>query len=221
MVVLGTLTMFGVFIAGAFLDVPLVHRFVLLAVFFFCRLGWCSYCWRSPRAVPRCPAGLAGVVRGSPRRSPRRGCSRFSSVSNVQTALARFAEVRRWTEPDRARGQAHRADRRGSMPWCSAIRCRPGRCRRSGRASSRCTTRIRWFATAICGRAPCGASSRRALRTPSGANILVRYGVTHLLLRPRDAYGSVARFAERYGVPTRLPSGMTLYTLTPEARSAH
>ena len=93
---LGSLAMLGVFGVSALLDIPLGHRFALLAVFFLqIGLVWLLL------ASARCDRGeqrrsrRCATPRGSSARSPRSACSCSWSLTNVADARARFERERR------------------------------------------------------------------------------------------------------------------------------
>jgi hypothetical protein len=215
-VVLGALAMFAVFVAGAFFTVPLVHRFVLLAVFFlqvgvvFLLLSLTPHGpvlprWAERRGLRGAAALATAVFLG------------YLVVSNVRTAAERFEDVRRGPSATVRAGRriGELAGTDGvvladplpswSIPTFGPRIVALHHTNPLIRDSDERKQAVKRFFS------PGTSDAERS-------EILTRYGVTHVLFTSRDASGPALHFTARVGTPSRLPTGMTLYTLTPSAR---
>lgn len=212
-VVLGTLAMLAVFIGSAWFDVPLGHRFVLLAVFFlqtalvFLLLAltptgpvlpeWARRRWLRVLAA----ASVAGLLT-------------LLVVTNVQAAVARFHEFRGGVSPPvrlgRRVGQLAgpngvilgEAQACWSLPTFGPRVVSPHHSNPLvPDTEERRNDARRFFAP--------------NLSEQERSRILVRYGVTHVLFTARQG-GGAERFVERRGTLTELPYGSRIYALKPQ-----
>lgn len=210
--VLGTLSMLAVFVVSAFIDIPLGHRFVLLAMFFL-QIGVVFLLLAlTPRERPlpvwaRRPAlrAAAAFATGA--------LLVFLVVSNVQAAVRRFAEFRGGTSHtvrlSRRIGQIAGPDAviLGDAQTCWSVPTfgprvvAPHHSNPLVPDTDERRLAVRRFYTY-------GMSD--AERT----SIVERYHVTHVLFTQRQA-GPAERFSQQHGTVSDLPYGGRLYALRP------
>lgn len=210
--VLGTLAMLAVFVVAAFLDIPLGHRFVLLAVFFlqiglvFLLLeltprGASLPLWARRPALRLLAASATGALLV------------FLVVSNVRATEKRFGEFRG--------GRSHTvrlSHRIGQIAGPDGVVL----------GDAQTCWSVPTFGPRIVAPhhsnplVPDTAERKLAVRRFYGYGItdaermrtIERYHVTHVLFTARQT-GPAERFAERNGSVTPLPNGLRLYTLRP------
>jgi hypothetical protein len=210
--VLGTLAMLAIFIVSAFIDIPLGHRFVLLAMFFL-QIGVVFLLLAlTPRARPL-PSWathpslrlLAAAATGA--------LLLFLVVSNVRAAEKRFGEFRGGTSHtvrlSRRIGQLVGTDGvvLGDAQTCWSVPTFGPRVVALHHGNPLVPdTRERRLAV----RGFYGHGMSDAER----ARVIERYHVTHVLFTGRQA-GPAERFSEQRGTLHELPYGGRLYALRP------
>jgi len=210
--VLGTLAMLAVFVVAAFLDIPLGHRFVLLAVFFL-QIGLVFLLLTlTPRGVPlphwaqRLPLRAGAAVSVG-------ALLLFLVVSNVRAAERRFGEFRGGTSHtvrlSRRIGQLAGTDAvvLGDAQTCWSVPTFGPRIVAPHHSNplvpdtdERKLAVRRFYSYSL--------SDAERTRT------LARYHVTHVLFNGRQG-GPAERFVEQRGTMTALPYGERLYALAP------
>ena len=209
-VVLGTLAMLAVFIGSAWFDVPLGHRFVLLAVFFL----QIALVFLLLALTPTGPVLPAWARRSWLRVVAAAGVAAFlvyHGVVNVQAAVARFHEFRgglsQTVRLGRRIGQIATengvilgdAQASWSLPTFGPRVVSPHHSNPLvADTDERRRDARRFFAP--------GVSDQERLR------ILAHYGVTHVLFTARQS-GAAERLVERRGTLTELPYGYRIYAL--------
>jgi hypothetical protein len=216
---LGTLVMLGVFAVSAFLDVPLGHRFILLAVFFM-QIGvvWLLLELLPPRQSDpsgsplRRAAWLGGAVLAA-------GLLATMAVSNVLEARDRFKERR---TPSGESVTVMYGRRVGELAGPNAVVL----------GDPLPSWPIPTFGPKIVTlhhRNPLitdgkerDRAAQRFFGKASDAErfaILERYRVTHVLVSSRQRGGAL-RFLQEHGHRRGLPLGRTLYRVSPEQSPA-
>jgi len=210
--VLGTLAMLAVFVVSAFVDIPLGHRFVLLAMFFL-QIGVVFLLLAlTPRDTP-----LPGWARRLPARAAAALATGallvFLVVSNVQAAERRFAEFRGGTSHtvrlSRRIGQIAGPDAviLGDAQTCWSVPTfgprvvAPHHSNPLVPDTDERRLAVRRFYTY-------GMSDAERTR------MIERYHVTHVLFTGRQA-GPAERFSEQRGTAYEVPYGGRLYALRP------
>lgn len=214
-VVLGALAMLGVFAAGALFTVPLVHRFVLLAVFFL-QVGLVFLLLAlTPRA-----AGLpAWAKRPGLRVAAAVGTAvflAFLTISNVISAAERFDEPRHGPSPvvrvGRRVGQIAGENgvvfadplRSWSIPTFGPRIVALHHTNPLIRDSDDRKRDVKLFFSL-------------PLTDEERSSMLEHYGATHLLFSPREVSSGALKYADAHGKATHVGSGLMLYTLAPRA----
>ena len=209
-VVLGALAMLGVFVVSAWFDVPLGHRFVLLAVFFlqialvFLLLALTPTGASLPAWARRTWLRILGGAAVA-------GLLTLMAVTNVQAAVTRFQEFRGGVSP------TVRAGRRiGQIAGDDAVIL----------GEAQASWSLPTFGPRIVSPhhsnplVPDTDQRRRDARRffapgvtdQERARILAQYRVTHVLFTARQG-GSAERFVENRSALNELPYGLRLYTL--------
>jgi len=209
--VLGTLAMLAVFVVSAFIDIPLGHRFVLLAMFFL-QIGVVFLLLAlTPRESPlpvwarRPPLRVAAAVGTG-------ALLVFLVVSNVQAAVARFGEFARASHPvrlSRRIGQIAGPDGviLGDAQTCWSVPTfgprvvAPHHSNPLVPDTDERRLAVRLFYTY-------GMSDAERTR------VIERYHVTHVLFTGHQS-GPAERFSEQRGILYELPFGARLYALRP------
>ncbi|HVR19553.1 MAG TPA: hypothetical protein VMS65_07650 [Polyangiaceae bacterium] len=216
---LGSLAMLGVFGVSALLDIPLGHRFALLAVFFLqIGLVWLLLAaldrpWRAAsEPALRYAARLGGALAAV-------GLLLFMVFSNVADARARFERERRDDESPTVRYARRVAELAGPN---AVILAEPLASWPLPTFGPKIVTLHHRNPLILDGAERDEASQRFfAARTPESERraILERFHVTHVIVTPKNS-PSAQRFLEANGVRRGLPFGRQLFRIeereTPE-----